>query len=328
MKILSEADELKEDTLYILGDRHGYDSQGVDTLHRDVVTIIAKAHYGINISDEELTEILGSFENPNNLIKGLEYQVQQRGIEVVHPDKRIAVVSVGDLVCSRKPGEMKTRNVVGKAAKEARLKGINQYVALVDLMEKAMKDEEQKDKMYELAKKFSSLTSRRFESMKGVEDYINFRHLLGNADLLPSVLISTIAPELETLVDIYQNSGVFEDVVDNPAVIYDKGLGFVFVPYSIDFNESTRHFRQNVRVNEEAEHLLFTHETLDTNAVGDGRNVEGRELYNLVISRVKPLAGFSGDTHEPTTKYQVKVGDIELDMVQVSPKDVLCYEKQ
>ena len=131
--------------MFFLGDRHGYDKEGVDTFHRDIVNIISRGIFNYTLKEEEMREVLGTFENPNNVIEGLEHvlgnkEMKPRFFPISHmPCEPLIVYSTGDLVCSRKPGEMKKRNVVGKAAKHSRLMGINQHVALMDLIEKARK---------------------------------------------------------------------------------------------------------------------------------------------------------------------------------------------
>ncbi|MFH1439666.1 MAG: hypothetical protein ABIG89_03810 [Candidatus Woesearchaeota archaeon] len=344
--------------IFVLGDRHGYDSQGVDTLHRDLVRLVAEQHYDVELTEEQMRDVLGTFENPNNVVEALEYEMAKIGRdffptgEAIIRDNRTLVVSLGDLVCSRKPGEMKVRNLVGKAAKQSRNMGVNQGVALHDLVQDKMLTPEGKDEIYALAKKFSDLTRRRFEALKGIESYLDFTHLVGNADILPSFLIDMAYwhndSNLNNLVDIYRASGVFSRVVDCRYILlgtdsvsgsesdvltyleFDEGkVGLVCVPYSDNFTMLTHRVKHVLkdRIKEDVPHILFTHETLDTNIEGgDGRNVEGRECYNYMISKTKPVKGFSGDLHAPTQDYEHKVGNVVVPMTQVSTNDVVKYD--
>ena len=117
---------------------------------------------------------------------------------------------------------------------------------------------------------------------------------------------------------------MFAKVVESPEVEYLGGTGFIMLPYTTDFNSAAHSFRSSVkaRLREGAEHVLLSHETLDPSAVGETRNVEGRELYNYAIHCSNASRGFSGDTHKPVTDYDYK----GVHMTQVSTNDVLCHK--
>lgn len=340
MKNQVEPEELTKriyNTKFVLADRHGYDNEGIDTLHRDIIRLITGQHYGITLTPGEMQQVLGTFENPNNLVEALEHTLEEKGIELLksHNIYKTDLFSLGDLVCSREPGEMKTRNLVGRAAKHARLNSINQYTTLMDMLEK----EGNTSEVQELAKKFHDLTKRRFDSLKGAEKYITFSHLVGNADVLPSKLIEATT-KLDTLIDIYKESGIFHNVAVRPTLLQTNYIPCgcpdmedpelsqtLMLPYSIDFKSDIKFFDKEIDFDTCFDgyviRRLLTHETLDTKAVGDGRNVEGRKLYDHVIRNFRPTEGFSGDTHQPTQQYHVKVPGIDLKMTQVSPDDIV-----